>query len=381
MKQFLKELSGWFRFRKIPPDALRIVFFHENHQYYSYLEGLVRSLTETHGETVYYITTASDDPILDNPPDGIQSFYFKSLLSIVMGSIQCRIFVMTMTDLNHFYLKRSFHPVHYVYAFHSLVSTHMIYRYGSFDHYDSILCVGPHHNREIRKHEALYDVPEKQLVDAGYYRLEQIYEAFQTTEFADATPGNTVLIAPSWGKRNILESVGEQLVELLIHAGYRVIVRPHPETVKRTPEFIERIQRRFDNHEALTIELSVATNDSLFKADVLISDYSGVSLEYALGTNRPVLFLEVPSKINNDRYKDLEMPVLELETRSQIGMVLSPDDLDNVPATIELLKAERSTYQERISQLRDEYVYHFGRSSEIGAEHIMKLLHRTPGQD
>ena len=55
------------------------------------------------------------------------------------------------------------------------------------------------------------------------------------------------------------------------------------------------------------------------------------------------------------------MPVLELETRSQIGMVRSPDDLDNVPATIELLKAERSTYQERISQLRDEYVYHFGR--------------------
>ncbi len=380
MKQFLKELFGWFRFRKIPPEALRIVFFHENHQYYSYLEGLVRSLTETHGETVYYITTASDDPILDNPPDGIQSFYFKSLLSIVMGSIQCRIFVMTMTDLNHFYLKRSFHPVHYVYAFHSLVSTHMIYRYGSFDHYDSILCVGPHHNREIRKHEALYDVPEKQLVDAGYYRLEQIYEAFQTTEFADATPGNTVLIAPSWGKKNILESAGEQLVELLIHAGYRVIVRPHPETVKRTPEFIERIQRRFDNHEALTIELSVATNESLFKADVLISDYSGVSLEYALGTNRPVLFLEVPLKINNDRYKDLDMPLLELETRSQIGMVLSPDDLDNVPATIELLKAERSTYQERISQLRDEYVYHFGHSSEIGAEHIMKLLHSTPEQ-
>jgi YidC/Oxa1 family membrane protein insertase len=210
--------------------------------------------------------------------------------------------------------------------------------------------------------------------------LERIYEAFQKTDFADAKPGNTVLIAPSWGKKNILESVGEQLVELLIHAGYRVIVRPHPETVKRTPEFIERIQRRFDNHEALTIELSVATNESLFKADVLISDYSGVSLEYALGTNRPVLFLEVPLKINNDRYKDLDMPLFELEARSQIGMVLSPDDLDNVPATIELLKAERSTYQERISQLRDEYVYHFGRSSKIGAEHIMKLLHNTPEQ-
>jgi hypothetical protein len=373
MKQFFKEVSDWFRFRKIPAADKRIVFFHENRQYYGYLEGLLRTLTETHGETVYYITSEPTDPILENPPDGVQSFFFNSLLAVVLGSIQCRVFVMTMTDLNHFYLKRSGHPVHYVYIYHSLVSTHMIYRYGAFDHYDTILCVGPHQNREIRKHEALNGVPEKQLVNAGYFRLETIYAAFHKTEYADTPPGNIILIAPSWGKQNILESVGEQLVGMLLKENYRVIVRPHPETVKRTPEIIERIRNRFDD-AALTIEMSVATNDSLFKADVLISDYSGVSLEYALGTNRPVLFLDVPLKINNDRYREIELPTLELEARSKIGIILSPDEIDQVPRTIERLKTERPSFEKQIADIRKEYVYAFGHSSEIGAEHIIKLL-------
>ena len=373
MKQFFKEVSDWFRFRKIPADDKRIVFYHENRQYYGYLEGLLRTLTETHGETVYYITSEPTDPILENPPQGVQSFFFKSLLAVVLGSIQCRVFVMTMTDLNHFYLKRSGHPVHYVYIYHSLVSTHMIYRYGAFDHYDTILCVGPHQNREIRKHEGLYGLPEKQLVNAGYYRLETIYAAFHKTVYAGAPPGNIILIAPSWGKQNILESVGEPLVDILLKENYQVIVRPHPEMIKRTPEIIARIRNRFDD-AALTIEMSVATNESLFKADVLISDYSGVSLEYALGTNRPVLFLDVPLKINNDRYQEIELPPLELDVRSEIGIILSPDEIDQVPRIIERLKTERPSFEKRIADIRSEYVYAFGHSSDVGAEHIIKYL-------
>ena len=36
--------------------------------------------------------------------------------------------------------KKSKNKVHYVYIQHSLVSLHMAYREGAFDHYDYILC-------------------------------------------------------------------------------------------------------------------------------------------------------------------------------------------------------------------------------------------------
>ena len=66
-----------------------------------------------------------------------------------------------------------------MYLFHALVSTHMMYRYGAFDHYDSILCVGPHQVAEIRKHEEINKLSPKRLIEAGYYRLERIYQSYQ----------------------------------------------------------------------------------------------------------------------------------------------------------------------------------------------------------
>ena len=66
---------------------------------------------------------------------------------------QERVFIMTMPDLGTFYLKRSVHPVHYVYLFHNMVSSHMTFKPGAFDHFDTIFCVGPHHIDEIRKTE------------------------------------------------------------------------------------------------------------------------------------------------------------------------------------------------------------------------------------
>ena len=67
-----------------------------------------------------------------------------------------------LLDLDNFDLKRSVHPVHYVYMFHSLISTHMADHANSYDHYDTILCAGPHQAREIRRREELEGLPAKQ---------------------------------------------------------------------------------------------------------------------------------------------------------------------------------------------------------------------------
>ena len=97
----------------------------------------------------------------------------------------------------------------------------------------------------------------------------------------------TILIAPSWGADNVLESCGEELVGLLLREGYQVIVRPHPETVKRSPGLITQLTAKFGKSPNFTLEKSVATHDSLLRADVLICDCSGVALEYALVLNAP----------------------------------------------------------------------------------------------
>ncbi len=377
MKNFFRELSHYYRFaKKTLEEDKKIVFYAEHAGYYPNYEGLIEELTNKRKLTICYISSDPEDSILKTDNPRIKPFYIKNLLAFLMAFIKCRVFVMTLTDLNTFHLKRSVNPVHYVYVYHAMVSTHMMYLPSAFDHYDSILCVGKHHVEELRKSEEMKGLPQKQLVEGGYYRLERIYSKYKKylqTSSSEKT-GTTVLIAPSWGKGNVLESFGDELVAMLLDKNLNVIVRPHPETVKRTPELLNAIEEKYGNNSALTIERSVVTDDSLLKSDVLICDCSGIALEYAFGTERPVLFLDVPRKIRNENYRELGLDPIELSLRSELGIIVSPEDVATVPDKIEILLSEKKEYIEQISLLRKKYVYGFGRSSQIGAEHILDLI-------
>lgn len=376
----LKEIADFYRFFwKTPKKEKKIVFYTEHQGYYPYFEGLIKKLINDYNQTLCYVTSDPHDSTLQNSTTHIRAFYSNTLLPFFMAFVNCKVFIMTLTDLDNFHLKRSANPVYYVYVFHAAVSTHMVYRYGAFDHYDYILCVGPHHTKEIRKHEELNGLPAKKLLEAGYYRLERIYQAYQMycSKKSSSTNKKTVLIAPSWGTSNILECCGEHLVELLLEARYRVIVRPHPETVRRSPELVAILASKFGNNPNFTLEKSIATDDSLLRADVLISDYSGIALEYAFGTERPVLFLDVPTKVQNQRFKELDIEPLELSLRSKIGVIVSPEKLESIPQAISDLIANQALYKKRILELRKQHVYAFGQSSDIGTQYIIDLSKKS----
>jgi len=92
-------------------------------------------------------------------PGAVCIWFFQALKADVM--------VLTMLDLQNFQLKRSIHPVRYAYVFHSMGSTHMVDHENSYDHYDSLLCTGPHHVAEIRRREQLKGLPPKHLFAYG----------------------------------------------------------------------------------------------------------------------------------------------------------------------------------------------------------------------
>ena len=84
--------------------------------------------------------------------------------TILFKILKAGIMIMTMPDLEVYNIKRSIYSVHYLYVNHSMVSMHMIYRKGAFDHFDTLFCVGPHHVREIRETEKTYGLKPKKLI-------------------------------------------------------------------------------------------------------------------------------------------------------------------------------------------------------------------------
>ena len=370
----LTELAYYRRFKRLSVQDRSIVFYSEHSGYYPYFEGIIKKLTDEYGRTLCYITSDRHDPILTNSDPRIKTFYLNKLLPFFMAFVDCKVFVMTLMDLGNFQLKRSINPVHYVYVPHGLFSTSMVVRHNAYDHYDCILCTGPHRIKEIRQREQLNNLRPKTLIEAGYYRLERIYQDYQ--DYIQRKPSQadreTILIAPSWGADNILESCGEELVGLLLREGYRVVVRPHPETVRHTPRLIKQLEDGFGNKPNFALEKSVVSHDSLLQADVLITDWSSISLEYAFGTERPVLFLDVPVKIRNPKWRELGIEPIEFSLRQEVGMVVSPEKVNEVPQAIKELVASQCAYKKRVAELRNRYVYNFGRSAEIGAKYIIE---------
>ena len=79
----------------------------------------------------------------------------RLFLIIHFQLLKATVMVLTMMDLGNLQLKTSINPVHYIYIFHSMGSTHMVDHANSYDAYDSLFCVGPHHVAELRRREAL----------------------------------------------------------------------------------------------------------------------------------------------------------------------------------------------------------------------------------
>jgi len=361
-----------------PKSAKAIVFYAEYEGSYPSFEGVIRELVENRRQPITYITSDPTDSILTLNDPLIHTFCLKALLPSFMVLMNSKVVVLTLVGLNLHDIKRSVKDVRYVYLFHSIHSCNAVYEFGAFEHYDSVLCVGRHHVDELKKQEELYGFKKKALVEAGYYRIERIHEAYR--KYAQAHSDSpkqkpTVLFAPSWEDNFVLENYAEQIVRALRDADYEVVVRLHPESRRRFPEWIEAFAKKFVDDPGFRLEQLVTTDDSLFRADVLITDWSGIAPEYAYGTERPVLFLDgVPKKINNDRFEELEIDPVEFSLRQEIGVVLPVDALDDAATYVGEILTRREEFRERILESRAKNIFHFNESSAIGASHILELI-------
>ncbi len=280
--------------------------------------------------------------------------------------------VLTMIDLNVFQLKRSISPVHYIYLFHAMGSTHMVDFENSYDHYDTILCVGPHQIAEIRKREQLKNLPAKNLIEHGYARVEHLMNERANNRRTPVKP-YTVLLAPTWGENSILNICGEKLIEVLLKAGFKVILRPHYQTCKLTPEIINNILNKYSKHHLFQYINLMGDTHSLFDSDLLICDWSSTSIEYALGLEKPVLYIDVPRRVRNKNYMKLELEPMEVSIRTEVGMILSPEKIEEAPAMIDSLLSNPVQFRERIDGLRKRMIFNLNKSIEVGATEIAKI--------
>jgi YidC/Oxa1 family membrane protein insertase len=297
------------------------------------------------------------------------------------------IMVMTMPDLEVYHYKRSIvkKDIEYIYTDHGMGSFHLTHRKGAIDNYDTIFCYSTNHNEEVRAIESVYDLPEKKLVNVGFDLVDRLTKEH---EMLDAPPAGTspkreinkpqILIAPSWQKDSIFDCCLDPLLNGLFKLDAKIIIRPHPEFVKRFPGKIKAILEKYA-HKAgndFEVQTDFSSNATVYSSDIVITDWSSIAQEFSFTTKKPTLFINTPMKVMNPEWQKIGIEPMDIWIRDKIGVSVDIDKLDDIDKIALEMFAESDVYESAIEDLLRSCLYNKGRAAQTGGKYIIEQVEK-----
>lgn len=373
-KYLRREKADYKRFFSV--EKMRLMIYSESNGFYKYFADMIDYICENSTLEIHYVTSDPNDKIFDDPRNQIKPYYVASdryLVPLFM-KLDCDMCVMTMPDLEKYHIKRSRvrADIEYLYVMHGVGSYVMTLRKGALDWFDSVLCIGMDNENEIRDIEQLYNTKPKTLIEAGYPLIDHMIEDFEKSEkIENARP--KILIAPSWQPDNIIELCGEALIDTLKNLDYDIILRPHPQMVRHVPELFEELHQKYDGTN-VEVQTDFSSNNPILEADVLITDWSGIALEFAFTTKRPVLFIDTPMKVLNPDYDKIPTKPLDITIRNIVGQSIAPEDIAKVNTIVEEFLNNKTAYAEKIEKALHEHVFNVGQSKKVYGRYVLKRL-------
>lgn len=371
-EQIKKEKDDYKKFFSIANKKL--VFYSESNGFYKYYKGIIEYILDNTNLTIHYITSDYNDQIFElaKTKKQIKPYYIeeKKLITLMM-KMDADVVVMTMPDINNYHIKRSYirKDIEYIYIPHGLDSLNLTMRKGSMDNYDSILVTGKYQREECEKTNQVYNLKNRKIVDWGYSLLDDMISEYKRTK---KKPNNekTIMIAPSWQKDNIIDLCLDKILKSVKGESYKVIVRPHPQQVRHMKDYFEKMKEKYNNTNII-IQTDFSNTDSVFNADLLITDWSSIGYEYAFTTKKPVISIDTPMKVMNPEYDKIGVEPFNIWAREQIGEIVKTKDVKNINLVIKKILKKSTEYQKKISALRRKSVYNIGSSAEVGAKYII----------
>lgn len=370
-----RERADYKRFFSVVNKHL--VFYSESNGFYKYYKGFMEYILNHTNLTIHYITSDPEDQIfeLEKTQPKIRAYYIgENKLITLMMKMDADVVVMTMPDLENYHIKRSYvrKDIEYINVSHGMGSNNLTFRKGALDHFDTVFCAGIHQKIEIEQQEAVYHLPAKTCVEVGYPLIDEMRENYAATQ-QKVNLRKKILIAPSWQKENIIDSCLEPLMDSLKTTGCEIIVRPHPQEVRLKREYMNSLKARYAA-DGIEIQTDFTSNNPVMEADLLVTDWSDISWEYAFTTLRPVLYINTSMKVMNPEWQKIAYPPLNIFLRDQLGISLDMDQLDKAGEMAQHLLDHTDAYREKINELAHEYIYNLGSSAEAGGRYMIKTV-------
>jgi hypothetical protein len=267
------------------------VIYSEGKQYWNVFKPVLDEF-ETREIHLLYLSSQEDDPVFSQKYHFIKSEFIGegNKAFARLNFLSAAVVLMTTPGLDVYQLKRSKTVRHYAHILHA-PSDATMYRMFGMDYFDSILLTGDYQAKDIQGLEKLRGLPEKQLITVGCTYLDVYADTIKHIPKEAAHPF-TVLVSPSWGPSALLSKYGCTLLDPLVKTGWRIIIRPHPQSKKSEAEMLESLTKKYKNTDNVLWDYERENIYALAKADIMISDFSGIIFDYIFLFDKPVMYVK-----------------------------------------------------------------------------------------
>ena len=217
--------------------------------------------------------------------------------------------------------------------------------------------------------EKLRALPEKELIKVGIPYMDEMAKRLEKNPEVEKH-SRTVLLAPSWGKSAIFGVYGSKIIDVLLKTGYHIIIRPHPQSFTSEKELMDKLMREYPESEQLEWNRDNDNFEVLKRADILVSDFSGVNFDFALVYNKPVIYTD--PKIDVSVYDAwwLDKTLWTESALPRIGKELTNDNMENLKELIDSCLDDSQYAQGREAVKAETWAY-IGEGASRGADYLI----------
>ena len=360
---------------KVSSQKIPLAIFAETKRYWSIFEPILDELEKKQQETVY-LTCSEDDPVFKKGYKYIKGEYLgegnKAYSKLNM--LNASVLFSTTPSLDVFQWKRSKTVDCYIHIMHAAKDI-TLYRMFGTDHYDAFILSGEYQIKQIRTLEEMRGLPQRDYALCGVPYLDVMKKR---VEAAGEVPPHerTVLLAPSWGESGILSRFGEELIDNLITTGYKLIVRPHPQSFDVEKELLDRLMSKYNDASKVVWNRDIDNFEVLRQSDILISDFSGVMFEFAMVFDKPIIYTDTkfdPKPYDADWIEETPWTFSILPS---LGLELNESNKDRIKELIDKCIEDPSFVKGREKARSDIWV-NIGESAERSADYIISKVKET----
>lgn len=323
------------------------VIYNEGNQYWNTFKPVVEEF-EKRKIPLEYLTSSKTDPIFEQKYNYVKAEFIGegNTAFAKLNMLSAGIVLMTTPGLQVYQLKRSKNVKHYSHVLH-MPNDATTYRLFGLDFFDSVLLTGDYQATDLRYLEEKRGINKKELVTVGCPYLD-VYKQNIAEIPEEETHPFTVLVSPSWGDVGILKKYGEKLLDPLSKTGWRIIVRPHPQSKKSEAEMLEHLTERYKDNLNVVWDYERQNIFSLKKADIMISDFSGIIFDYTFLCDKPVMYVNAGIDLRPYDAYDLDGKELwQYSVLKKFGTELKEEQFSNIKEVIQSVSDSKELEEAR----------------------------------